>query len=75
MLEFGWRRLEIKDVMYCVKQKNRISLAERASHNRFCDRNLLKTGSKYFLQTNPSAPPNQAAREAKRKHTISREVL
>jgi len=34
--------------MYCVKQKNLISLVERVTHNRFCDRNLLKTGRSFF---------------------------
>jgi hypothetical protein len=34
--------------MYYVKRKNLISLVERATHNRFCDRNLLKTGRTFF---------------------------
>ena len=34
--------------MYYVKQKNLISLVERVMHNRFCERNLLKTGRTLF---------------------------
>jgi hypothetical protein len=50
--------------MYCVKQKNLIPLAERVSHNRFCDRNLLKIGRKYFFKkseraTSPDAREKQ----------------
>jgi hypothetical protein len=41
--------------MYYVKQKNLISLVERVTHNRFCGRNLLKTGRAFF-QKNPRAP-------------------
>ncbi len=34
--------------MYGVKQKNPLSVVERATHNRFCGRNLLKQKGKLF---------------------------
>ena len=41
--------------MYCVKQKNLISFVERVTHNRFCDRNLLKTGRNFFQKLSERA--------------------
>ena len=43
--------------MRCVKQKNLISLVERVMHNRFCDRNLLKTGRTFFLRQSARVCP------------------
>jgi len=45
--------------MRCVKQKNLISLVERVTHNRFCDRNLLKTGRNFFSKNLRAGPQGQ----------------
>ena len=46
--------------MYYVKQKNLISLVERVTHNRFCDRNLLKTGRTFFFKKRRAPVPNKS---------------
>ena len=44
--------------MCCVKQKNLISLVERLTQNRFCDRNSLKTGHNFCSKKSAHGCPN-----------------
>jgi hypothetical protein len=59
MLEFDWGRPEIKEYPVLRQAENLISLVERVMHNRFCDRNLLKTGRTFFQENSRASVRNQ----------------